>query len=124
MAKFSIIERLQSFKHAFNGLKLMLKDEHNFRVHLFAAIGALVLGFVLKISSLEWGVLIGIIGAVFTAEIFNSSLENLADAVTKEHNEAIKKAKDLAAAAVLVMALSAFVIGCVIFAPKIIDALN
>ena len=77
--KFSVRKRLKSFGYAFNGLKLLVKEEHNSRIHLVAAVVAILLGWGLNISLAEWLVLLLVIGAVFVAELFNSALENLAD---------------------------------------------
>jgi diacylglycerol kinase len=117
--KFSFRKRLKSFGYAFNGLRVMLIEEHNSRIHLVAALLAIVAGWYLELSLQEWIVLTLVIGAVFTAELFNSAIENLADYLAPEKHDTIRKVKDLAAAAVLVTALSAVVIGCLIFLPKI-----
>ena len=118
--KFSIKNRLRSFGYAFNGLKVMFIDEHNSRIHLVAAILALALGWFLKLSANEWTLLVIVIGSVFSAELFNSAVENLADFISPANHEKIKKAKDLAAGAVLVSALVAVVMACIIFLPKIV----
>lgn len=68
--------------------------------------------------------LIFAIGLVFAAELFNSALENLADHLSPEQHENIKKVKDLSAAAVLVSAITAIAIGCVVFLPKIISLIH
>jgi len=117
--KFSVRKRLQSFQFAFNGLKVMLKEEHNSRIHLFLALIATFLGWKLNISSIEWVLLVLIIGGVFAAELFNSALENLADHLSPERSEGIKKVKDLSAAAVLVCAMVSVAVACLIFLPKI-----
>jgi len=117
--KFSISKRFRSFGYAFNGLKLMLKEEHNSRIHLVAAFCAVLLGWFLKLSTLEWVAISLVIGAVFAAELFNSALENLADHLAPERDANIKKVKDLAAAAVLVCALTAVAVGCLVFLPKL-----
>jgi diacylglycerol kinase len=117
--KFSIRSRLQSFVYAFNGLKIMLRGEHNSRIHLLAAIIVIIAAWMVNVSSTEWLLLIVVIGSVFVAELFNSALEYLADQVSSEKNAGIKRAKDLAAAAVLVSALTALVVGCIILLPKI-----
>ena len=122
--KFSVSKRVRSFKYAFNGLKIMLKEEHNSRIHLVAAIFALALGGFLKLSPTEWVLLCMVIGAVFMAELFNSALENLADIISPDKNEKIGKAKDLAAAAVLVSALVSIAMACFIFLPKILMLLK
>jgi diacylglycerol kinase len=118
--KFSIQKRLDSFSFAFNGLRILLKEEHNSRIHLIAAIIAIALGFILGLSATEWILLILCIGLVFSMEILNSALEKLSDFSSPGKNEMIKKVKDLSAAAVLVSAITALLIGIIIFLPKIL----
>ena len=122
--KFSLRKRIQSFGFAFNGLKIMLREEHNSRIHLFCACLVIGLMFIFNLSPIEIGLLIMVIGMVFTAELFNSALENLADHLSPEKNEKIKKVKDLSAAAVLVTALTALIVGCMIFLPKILELIQ
>ena len=119
--KFSIKDRFKSFSYAFNGLKLLLKEEHNSRIHLAITITVLILSILLKISTTEWLFVILLIGFVFVTEILNSAIENLADFVSPEKNNLIKKVKDLAAAGVLLSAVTALIVGIVIFLPKIIE---
>jgi len=120
--KFSISKRLSSFKYAFNGLRILVKEEHNSRIHFLAAILVLIAGFLLKISALEWLIIIFAIGFVIATEIINSSIENIADFISPDKDERIKKIKDLSAAAVLISAITAFIIGLIIFIPKIPSA--
>lgn len=117
--KFSIIDRIKSFKYAFHGLKLFFILDHNGRVHLFAAIVAIALSFYLKLSALEWIAILGVISAVIVAEILNSAIEKLADVVSPDFHPKIKIVKDLAAAAVLVAAFLALAVGAIIFIPKL-----
>jgi diacylglycerol kinase len=119
--KFSVKSRFGSFKFAFRGLKSMLKNEHNSRIHLMAAVIAVALAIILKLNWHEWSLLIAVIGIVFLTELLNSSLEALADLVDPEWNEKIRKSKDYAAAAVFISALTAVVIGGLIFIPKILS---
>ncbi len=117
--KFSFRKRWKSFGYAFNGLKVLFAEEHNSRIHLVAAVLVIALGWTLKLSSPEWVVISLVIGAVFAAELFNSAIENLADHIAPQKSEKIKKVKDMAAAAVLVSAITAVVVACLIFLPKI-----
>lgn len=117
--KFSITNRLKSFKYAFAGLKSLLADEHNARIHLAAALLVIIAGLILEISQTEWFVVLILIAFVFVAELFNTSIENLCDTVIPEQNEGIKRTKDQAAAAVLIAALAASLIGLWIFVPKL-----
>lgn len=119
--KFSIAKRLKSFTYAFNGLRILLREEHNSRIHLFATVCVVVAGVIFRISSLEWVAVVFAIGLVFGGEIFNSAIEDLADVVCPERDERIKKVKDLSAAAVLMSAFTALIIGLIIFIPKVVD---
>lgn len=118
--KFSIAKRLKSFTYAFHGLRVLLREEHNSRIHLLATLCVIVAGVVLHISALEWVAVVFAVGIVFSAEIFNSAIEDLSDVVCPERDERIKKVKDLSAAAVLVSAFTALIVGLVIFIPKIV----
>jgi len=113
--KFSLSKRIRSFGFAFQGLKTLFKEEHNARIHLLAAIGVVLLGLALDISKSEWLAITLVIGFVFVTEILNTAIENMADFVSPEKEPAIKKIKDLAAAGVLVSAIVALVVGCVVF---------
>ena len=117
--RFSMLKRLESFKYAFNGLRILIKEEHNARIHLFAAICVIIAGVLLKISVYEWIAVIFSIGLVFSTEIINSSIENIADFISPEKHETIKKIKDLSASAVLISAIAALIVGLIIFIPKI-----
>jgi diacylglycerol kinase (ATP) len=119
--KFSLKSRLQSFRFALNGLRSLLKHEHNSRIHFIAAIAVIILGLILKINLTEWSLLIIVTGMVFITELFNSSLESFADSIKPEWNDLIGKAKDYSAAAVLVAAIISLVVGIIIFAPKLLD---
>lgn len=121
--KFSIAKRLKSFTYAFHGLRVLIKEEHNAWIHLFATVCVVVAGILFKISLMEWVAVVFAIGLVFSFEIINSAVENLSDFVCSERNDLIKKVKDLAAAAVLVSAITAAVIGLIVFIPKIIELL-
>ena len=117
--KFSISSRIRSFGYAFNGLKILFKEEHNSRIQLLAAIAAVIAGFVFNISPTDWIAIIFAIGFVLAMEAINSAIEGLADFVSPEKHDMIKKVKDLSAAGVLISALTALVIGLIVFLPKI-----
>jgi len=75
--KFSFKERLKSFKYAFNGVWLMLKEEHNFRIHLFAAVLVIFCSWFFKISYFEWLLVLLLIGWVLCMEIVNTCIEKI-----------------------------------------------
>ena len=118
---FTIQKRLKSFVYAFNGIKLLIKNEHNAWIHCFATVYVITCGFLLNISNTEWIAICIVIGAVFAAEAINSSIETLADFVSPDYSEAIKHTKDLAAGAVLLMAIAAAIVGFIIFIPKLFN---
>lgn len=118
---FTLRKRLKSFKFAFNGIRLLITREHNAWIHCFAAICVIIAGFAFDISTTEWIAVTFTIGTVLAAEAVNSSIEAIADLVSPEYNEAIKRTKDLAAGAVLILAISAAIVGLIIFIPKIME---
>ena len=81
---------------------------------------AIILGFVFEISNMEWIAIVIVTALVFSIEIINSAIEKLADFASPNYNDAIKKIKDLSAAAVLVSAIVSVVVAFIIFAPKIL----
>ena len=115
--RFSWSGRLASFRHAFNGLRTLLVEEHNARLHLAATLAVVILATLLDLPPLEWALLLLAIALVWLAEALNSALEALADAVHPEQHPMIGKAKDLGAGAVLVTACCAALIGLLVFVP-------
>ncbi len=116
---FSMRERLRSFSYAFAGISRLIKEEHNARIHCVIAVLVVLMGILLRISYMEWIVVVLLIGLVLMAEGFNSAIESLSDVVSPEKNAGIKHAKDLAAGAVLLLVIAAVIIGFIIFLPKI-----
>lgn len=121
--KFSIAKRLKSFTYAFAGLKVLFREEHNSWIHLFATVCVVAMGILFKISPMEWVAVVFAIGLVFSFEIINTSVENVANFICPERDDRIKRIKDLAAAAVLVSAITAAVVGLIVFVPKILELL-
>ncbi len=117
---FSPRKRVRSFGYAFRGIFYMIRTQHNFWIQMTIGILTLALGFLFKISPLEWGQVLLCMGMVLAAETFNSAVEALTDALHPEHDPRIGRVKDLAAGAVLIAALAAAGVGIVIFLPKII----
>ena len=112
--------RLRSFLYAFAGLRLLLREEHNARIHATITVLVVVAGIVLRVSPVEWGVLVICIGMVLSAEAFNSAIERIADYLTTERDERIRDIKDLAAGAVLLCAIAAAIVGLIVFVPHIV----
>lgn len=112
-----LVRSLRSFAYAGRGLGHLLRTQTNARIHLAAALAVVLLGFWCALERNEWLWLVLAIGLVFVAEGFNTALEHLADAVQPEYHPLVEKAKDVAAAAVLLAAVTAAIIGLLLFAP-------
>lgn len=122
--KFSIRKRLKSFTYAFSGLKMLFRDEHNAFIHLVVVVIVSALGIYLNISWFEWYAVILCFGLVIGLEAMNTAIENLADFRSPEKNESIKRVKDIASAGVLIAAIASFIIGLMIFLPKIMELME
>lgn len=110
---------VKSFANAFRGLYIFILSERNAWIHFGAAILVIATGFLFRIEPYEWIAVAFAIGIVFTAEAFNSALERLSDVVQPKRDDRIRNVKDIAAGAVLISALTAAIIGVIIFLPKI-----
>ncbi|MDO8482176.1 MAG: diacylglycerol kinase family protein [bacterium] len=110
----------QSFRHTFTGLRIAWQEEPNFRFQLVFGTLTIILAFILHISEIEFLIVLSMVGLVLTAELFNTALEELCDKFQPTHDPHIAKIKDLAAAAVFVSALFAFIVGIIIFLPHVI----
>ncbi len=120
---FNLKRFLRGFIYAFRGIKQLLITQQNIRIHLLAAIVAVIMGFCFRISATEWMVIVILIGAVFAAEAFNTAIEFLVDKISPERDPMAGRIKDIAAAAVLIMAIAALIAGLIIFIPKILQSL-
>jgi diacylglycerol kinase (ATP) len=110
--------RLESFRHAFAGVAVMLRSQPNAKIHVVATLVALIGGAALGLSALEWALLVFAIALVWVAEGLNTALEFLADAAVPDQHPLVKNAKDVAAAAVLLAAAAAVVIAMLIMLPR------
>jgi len=114
-------DRLRSFRHAFRGAATLLKTQPNTRIHLVATLAVAGAGGYWRVSAIEWALLAGAAGMVWVAEALNTALEFLADEVSLERRERIKRAKDVAAFGVLAASAAAVVIGFAVFGPRILQ---
>lgn len=112
--------RVCSFYHAGAGLWRLVREEKNARIHLAATVIAIAAALWVRLSAMEWAMIVLAIVLVWAAEAANSALERIADVVSPHRHPMIGAAKDLAAAAVLVVALGAAVVGCLVFYPHVI----
>ena len=119
----NIRKAIRSFRYAGMGIYSLFRYENNARIHLIACILVVIAGISLNISPNEWCIIVILIGLVWSAEAINTAIEKLADVVSPDYHRAIKDVKDLAAAGVLILAVSAVIVGGVIFIPKILSLL-
>lgn len=115
--RFSIAARIRSFAHAFRGFGLMLRTQHNAWIHALATLVVVMAGIGFKVERRDWALLIFAMVGVWVAEALNTSIELVADAISSDHHTLIGKAKDVGAAAVLLAAAGATVIGLIVFTP-------
>lgn len=118
------MKKLQTFKHAINGISHVFKNEQNFKIHIIATILIIIAGFLFSIDKTEWMIIIIAISVVTSFEIINSAIEYLCNFVSPEYNNKIKHIKDASAGAVLISAIGALFLGLIIFIPKVLELLN
>jgi len=121
---FQFSGRIRSFQVAFNGIWTMLRTQQNAWIHLIATIGVVTAGFLFDVPGSEWCWLVLAIIAVWSTEALNTAFELLADVASPEFHPLVKKAKDVAAGAVLISAIGAAAIGIIIFGPYILELLK
>ena len=114
---------LTSFKYAFFGVWHVVRTQRNARIHLSVALVVIALGLWLGLNRTEWAIIILTIGLVLAAESFNTVAEAAVDLATAEFHPLAKIAKDAAAGAVLVTAITAVIVGVLILGPPLWDAL-
>jgi diacylglycerol kinase (ATP) len=115
--KFSMTNRLKSFAYAINGLKFVLKTQHNACLHLAISVVVISAAFLLNVSANDWRWLIVAITLVWFAETINTAFEFVCDVVSPELHQSVQKAKDIAAGAVLLCAIGAAILGLTVFLP-------
>lgn len=117
---FQLARFPRRLQDAGNGIVSLLRTCPNARIHLVATLIAVALGLWLRIGLSDWLWIVLAIGLVWSAECFNTALEQLADRVNGERDPLIGRAKDLAAGAVLIAAIVAAAIGALVFIPRLL----
>ncbi|ESQ86760.1 hypothetical protein ABAC460_22175 [Asticcacaulis sp. AC460] len=113
------MSRLRSFGYAFQGLIFTLKTQHNAWLHLVATVLVVLAASFLGVDAADWRWLIVAIAMVWVAETFNTAVEYVCDVVSPDYAEAVKRAKDIAAGAVLICAFAAALIGILTLWPYV-----
>ena len=112
-------QRIDSFGHAFRGVVSALRSEIHLRFHALATVITVGLGAYFGLSRTEWALVAVAVGTVWSAELVNTAVEAVVDLVSPDYHPLAGKAKDVAAAAVLLAALAALVVGLLIFGPRV-----
>ncbi|AWN16729.1 diacylglycerol kinase family protein [Salinisphaera sp. LB1] len=116
-APFTFIGRIRSMRYAIAGIGELLVSQHNAWVHAAATAVVVCLGLIVGVTPIEWCVLILAITTVWVAEALNTAFELLCDVASPDFHPVVKKAKDVAAGAVLLSALGSVAIGLIVFLP-------
>jgi diacylglycerol kinase (ATP) len=117
--RFTIAGTLGSFRAAGHGLVALVRREVNARVHVVATLIVLAAGFALRVSRTDWCWLVVALALVWVAEALNTAIEELADEVSEAPRERLGRAKDIAAAGVLLASLAAVAIGALVLGPPL-----
>lgn len=112
--------RMRSLKFALKGVWLLISTEHSIMVQLFIAVCVTLAGWYYGLSALEWMLQVLAIGMVLVAESINTVVEKLCDFIHKDYHKKIEFIKDISAGAVTFAAVSAIIIGLIIYLPKIL----
>jgi len=112
---------IKSVPHAFRGIISLIKNDNNFRIHLLAVVVVIILGFWIDFTEGEWLAVILTMGGVLALEAVNTAIETIVDLVSPDYHILAKKAKDVAAAAVLLFVFAALGVAGVIVGVRIMD---
>lgn len=107
-------------KYSLNGIKTYMEEGKSFILYSFAAILEIIFGFVFKVNGLEWILIICMLGVLLSVELLNTGIERTCDAITKEYNPLIKKAKDCGSGATFIIFIVMVILNIIIFYPKVV----
>jgi diacylglycerol kinase (ATP) len=113
------VKRAKSFTHAWRGIAVFIRTTHNAWIHLAILACVTALGFYVRITTTDWMFLIFAAGLVLVAEAINTAIEIDIDLTSPDYHPFARDTKDVAAGAVLIAAVTAAIIGILIFAPYV-----
>jgi diacylglycerol kinase (ATP) len=111
--------RLASFRHAFAGCWHVLRTQRNSWIHAVVSLAVVAVGLWLRLEQIEWAILALTIALVWVAEFVNTAVEAVVDLASPNIHPLAKIAKDVAAAAVLIAALAAVLVGLLVLGPPL-----
>ena len=107
-------------KYSLNGINTYMEEGKSFILYSFAAILEVIFGFIFKVNGLEWILIICMLGVLLSVELLNTGIERACDAITKEYNPLIKKAKDCGSGATFIIFIVMVILNIIIFYPKVV----
>lgn len=110
---------IEAFKHSLEGLNDTFWRERSLQIEIVCAVIAVLLGVYFKLTNFEWIILCLTVGIVLFAELMNTAIEIVLDLYSETYNEKIKRGKDVASSAVLIICIMAVIIGGIVFLPKL-----
>lgn len=116
--------RIQSFRYALNGIRLVFGKEANMNIHLFISFLVVVCGFLFNIDVYEWIACILCMAVVISLEMMNSAIERIVDFVCPHREPKAGAIKDIAAGAVFVASICSAIIGLIVFVPKLVNLIR
>jgi diacylglycerol kinase (ATP) len=116
-----ILSRLRAFGHALRGLGYVLRTQRNAWVHAIATSLVIILGLWFGLAPRDWASLLVTIAFVWMAEFINTALEAVVDLASPQHHPLAKVGKDVGAAAVLIAAMTAILVGLLILGPPLLE---
>ncbi len=114
-----ITRRIVSFRYAFAGIGYVIRTQSNAWIHALATVCVVIMGLWLELARLDWVLLVIVMGSVWAAEIMNSAVEAVVDLVSPDAHPLAKAAKDCAAGAVLITAITAALVGFLVLGPPL-----
>lgn len=112
---------LKSFKHALNGLSWSAQNQKNFVLHISISIAVFLLAYILQVSRTDFIILVFAVVLGLTAEMMNTSIEEMTDLITIKWSKQAKIAKDVAAGMMLIVSLGTAIVGLIVFIPYILQ---
>jgi diacylglycerol kinase len=122
--RFKAHTLIASFRYAFEGVSFCLRTQRNMRIHVLAGFLAMAVGLQLRLSPVELAIIAVVSSLVVTMEMINTAIETAVDLYTHRRHPLAKIAKDVAAAAVLVSAINALLVGVIILGPHVWQAVQ
>lgn len=116
--------RARSFRYAFAGIHFLISTQPNARVHLIVTFLVIALGIIFRLQVQDWLALCFAVSLVWITEAVNTAIETVVNLTTRDYHPLAKNAKDLAAGAVLIAAITSIVVGLLVFGPPLLALLN